>query len=182
MTWRSVIRAKTMVVGRMGNWAMVRLGDVGTLVTGNTPKTSDEKNYSSNDLNFFKPGDINENSISLLSSSQDFVSDYARSQCRLIPPHSILVTCIGTIGKIGITIQESTCNQQINAVIPNGELCNPNYLAYAISRTKREMNHMANAAVVPIVNKSQFSNIQIPYHRSPFNSKSPKSSTAPTLS
>jgi len=155
----------------MGKWEMVRLGDVGTIITGSTPKTSDAQNYSANDLSFFKPGDIAENTISLLSSSQDFVSDYARPHCRVVPPNSILVTCIGIIGKIGITAHESTCNQQINAIIPNSKMCNPNYLACAISRAKREMNHIANAAVVPIINKSQFSNIQIPLPPLPIQQK-----------
>ena len=146
----------------MSKWGMVRLGDVGAIVTGNTPKTSEEQNYSSNDLSFFKPGDIAEDTISSLSSSQDFISDHARSQCRLIPPNSVLVTCIGIIGKVGITVHESTCNQQINAIIPDLNKCDPGFLAYAVSRTKSEMNHVANAAVVPIINKSQFSNIRIP--------------------
>jgi len=146
----------------MSKWEMVRLGDVGTVITGNTPKTSDEKNYSSNDLDFFKPGDMAEGAISVLTAAQSHVSNHARSQCRLIPPRSVLVTCIGIIGKIGITTNESTCNQQINAIISDETICSSRFLAYAISRVKPEMNHIANAAVVPILNKSQFSNIQIP--------------------
>jgi len=145
----------------MGKWEMVRLGDVGKIITGNTPKTSDTQNYSSNDLSFFKPSDISENNIQSLSISENFVSNHARSQCRLIPPNSVLVTCIGIIGKICITACESTCNQQINAVIPDKRICDPRFLAYAIFRVKPEMNHIANSAVVPIINKSQFSDIRI---------------------
>jgi len=139
----------------------VKLSDIATVITGSTPKTSVAENYSSNDLNFFKPSDIVDGSIRCLYSSENFISNYARSQCRIIPPNSVLVTCIGIIGKIGVTVRESACNQQINAVVPNKELCSANFLAYAISNAKREMNHIANAAVVPIINKSQFSNIQI---------------------
>jgi len=141
---------------------MVRLGEVGTIITGSTPKTSNENNYSSDDLSFFKPGDINENRVNLLSTSENYVSEYARPQCRVFPSQSILVTCIGIIGKIGITTKESTCNQQINAIIPNKNICSTRFLAYAISQKKADMNHIANAAVVPIINKSQFCNIDIP--------------------
>ena len=31
----------------------------------------------------------------------------------------MLVTCIGTIGKIGVLGKNATCNQQINAIIPD---------------------------------------------------------------
>jgi type I restriction enzyme S subunit len=145
----------------VSKWEMVKLSDVGDIITGNTPRTSDEKNYSSNDLSFFKPSDMGESTINVLLDSENHVSDYARAKCRILPPQSVLVTCIGIIGKVGITTGESTCNQQINAIIPNNKVCLPKYLAYAIYREKQKMNDIANAAVVPIINKSQFSNLEI---------------------
>ena len=145
----------------MSKWEMVRLGDIGRIVTGSTPKTSEKLNYASGDLNFFKPSDFNEEIINLLTRSENLISEYARSQSRVLPPQSVLVTCIGIIGKIGITLFESTCNQQVNAIIPDMGVCIPSFIAYAISRKKGEMNRIANAAVVPIINKSRFSDIQI---------------------
>jgi len=146
----------------MSKWDMVRLGDVGTIITGNTPKTSDEKNYSSNDLSFIKPSDISEQGVVSLASSENFISDYARLSCRIVPRNSVLVTCIGIIGKVGVAEIEMAFNQQINAIVPDDKKCYPRFLAYAIYRAKHEMNHIANAAVVPIINKSQFSDVQIP--------------------
>ena len=56
---------------------------------------------------------------------------------------------------------ECAFNQQINAIIPNLNKCLPNYLAYTIQYKKDEMQKIANAAVVPILNKTQFSNIEV---------------------
>ena len=42
---------------------MARLGDIGKIITGNTPKTSEIENYSSNDICFVKPSDILESDI-----------------------------------------------------------------------------------------------------------------------
>ena len=42
----------------MSKWEMVRLGDVGVIITGNTPRKSDLKNYETNDIPFYKPGDF----------------------------------------------------------------------------------------------------------------------------
>ena len=39
---------------------MVRLGDLGQIITGNTPKTTDAENYASKDIAFIKPSDIQE--------------------------------------------------------------------------------------------------------------------------
>lgn len=140
---------------------MSRLGELGTVITGNTPKTSDSENYVSNDICFVKPSDIVEDDISMLSSTEFYISEYARSKSRILPKQSILVTCIGIIGKVAINEIECSFNQQINAIIPNNNMCNTKYLAYAIHSKKRALQVMANAAVVPIINKKQFSDIEI---------------------
>ena len=141
--------------------ARFKLKDIGTIITGNTPKTSDNRNYDSNDICFVKPSDIDDNKLSDLCSSECYISEYARSKARIVPAQSVLVTCIGIIGKVGINAVDCAFNQQINAIIPNIEKCNCRYLAYAIQRERAKLQSIANAPVVPILNKSQFSDIEI---------------------
>ena len=141
---------------------MAKLGDIGKIITGNTPKTSESDNYSSNDIAFIKPSDIPENEIAILSDAEFYISESAREKARILPPGSILVTCIGIIGKVAITDIECAFNQQINAIIPYMDKCNPQYVAYTIQYLKPQLQTIANAAVVPILNKSQFSDIEIP--------------------
>ena len=43
---------------------MIKIGDIGKILTGNTPKTSETENYNSDDICFVKPSDIPENNIS----------------------------------------------------------------------------------------------------------------------
>ena len=140
---------------------MVRLGDVGLIITGNTPKTSDNKNYDSNDICFIKPSDIDED-LTDIYSSEYYISEYARSKARIVPVSSVLVTCIGLVGKVGINAIECAFNQQINAIVPDKQKCDYRYLAYAIQYEKPKLQNIANAPVVPILNKSQFSDIEIP--------------------
>lgn len=140
---------------------MVRLGDIGRILTGNTPKTSDEKNYIFQDINFVKPSDFDEDKITDISTSDYFISELARNEARILPVGSVLVTCIGIIGKVGINSIECAFNQQINAIIPDTKKCNNKFLAYEIQFKKDELQELANAPVVPILNKTQFSNIQI---------------------
>ena len=141
---------------------MEKLKNLGTLFTGNTPTTSDIDNYSSDDICFVKPGDISGNGLTRLSSSDFYISEYARKKARILPANSVLVTCIGIIGKVALNSVECAFNQQINAIVPDENKCIPEYLAYALIYRSPQLRVAANSAVVPILNKSQFAEIEIP--------------------
>lgn len=144
----------------MSEVSFVKLKDIGEIVTGNTPKTSDAENYSSNDIPFLKPSDFSDENITM-TCTECFVSNHAKGQARILPVDSIAVTCIGIIGKVLVTNKECAFNQQINAIIPKPCFLSK-YIAYAIMFQRESLQNRANAAVVPIINKSAFSNVQIP--------------------
>lgn len=141
---------------------MAKLGELGKIITGNTPKTSDAQNYESNDICFVKPSDFTDNEITEIHQSEFYISAYAKDKARVLPTDSILVTCIGIIGKVAINKVPCAFNQQINAIVPEKKVCNPRYIAYAIENLQPKMQSTANAAVVPILNKTQFSNLEVP--------------------
>lgn len=141
---------------------MARLGDIGKVITVNTPKTADIENYSSKDIPFIKPSDIQEDRLTMLSESEFYISEHARKTSRILSPGGVLVTCIGIVGKVAINNMECAFNQQINAIAPDSEKCDAKYIAYAIQSQKHKLENVANAAVVPIINKTQFSDIEIP--------------------
>ncbi len=141
---------------------MAKLGELGKIITGNTPKTSDAQNYESNDICFVKPSDFTDNEITEIHQSEFYISAYAKDRARVLPTDSILVTCIGIIGKVAINKVPCAFNQQINAIVPEKKVCDPRYIAYAIQNLQPKMQSTANAAVVPILNKTQFSNLEVP--------------------
>ena len=134
---------------------------MGQIITGSTPSTKDSGNYSSNDYCFIKPSDLPINNIGRISFSEYYLSNKGYKLSRHLPKGTVLVSCIGSIGKIGILEVEATCNQQINAIIPNINI-DSCYLAYSIYSIKEEMIRKANAPVVPIINKTDFSSFQVP--------------------
>ncbi len=144
----------------MADCNTVFLSEIGDIVTGNTPKTSDEENYASNDIPFLKPSDFCNDSIDL-ENIEFFISEKARNKARILPVGSIAVTCIGIIGKTKVIHDECAFNQQINAIIPYDDNYN-RYIAYAILFQKELLQLQANSAVVPIINKTDFSKISIP--------------------
>ena len=138
----------------------MKLYEIGTIITGNTPSKKNDEYYGSDDIMFIKPSDIDEKYITNLEKSEGYISEKARNKVRILPKDTVLVTCIGTIGKVGILEKEGTCNQQINAIIPNDMIVSK-YLAYLIKSKQKILQLKANAPVVPIINKTDFSKIEI---------------------
>lgn len=140
---------------------MPKLSELGKILTGITPATSNTSYYDSFDIPFVKPSDIPECTIGSIIRAEHYIAESARSKAKIVPVDSILVTCIGTIGKTAIARKECAFNQQINAIVPNKTLCNTDYLARAVWFEMQKARNIANAPVVPIINKTQFSNIYI---------------------
>lgn len=139
-------------------WEVKRIKDIGTVVTGSTPSTSDMENYG-NEYLFVSPVDLSGNKY--IYNTQKKLSSKGYNLSRQIPTGAILFTCIGsTIGKMGVAISPLTCNQQINAIICNSNV-NNEYLFYELSNRAKQIKLLAGEQAVPIVNKSDFENIRI---------------------
>ena len=134
----------------------VMLKEIGNIITGNTPSKNSKEFWNSKDISFIKPDIIADAGVYEICESNEYISECARKKARIVSKDSIFVTCIGSIGKIGITGEgEYAFNQQINAIVPNKKV-NPRYLAYNLLFNKSRLIAIANAPVVPIINKSQF--------------------------
>ena len=142
-------------------WEYKKLGEVGNIVTGSTPSTKDESNYSPREYCFVKPSDLPSKGIANIEETEYYVSKKGLSKSRVLPAGSVLVSCIGSIGKIGILTKEACSNQQINAIIPNNGI-DSKFIAYIICAYRFLLESIANAPVVPIINKTDFSKIAIP--------------------
>lgn len=144
----------------ISTWENVQLGEIGTIVTGSTPSKANSEFYG-NDYPFYKPGDLDQGINT--DKSVDGLSKIGYEHARHLPANSILVTCIGSIGKTGLIRREGACNQQINAIIPNDK-CNCFYIYYLMisSAMQEKMNFLSRSMTMAILNKSKFSCMEIP--------------------
>lgn len=141
-----------------GSSNLRKIGELGDVLTGTTPSMKIQEYYDSKDILFIKPSDLSENEITIIKTSENYISEKARKSARIFPKGAVLITCIGTIGKIGIAGLEGSCNQQINVIIPN-EHVNSVFLAYSLFMMKNKIQEAANSPVVPILNKTDFSKL-----------------------
>lgn len=142
-------------------WEVKKLEEVATIVTGNTPSKKNLDFYG-NDYPFFKPSDFD--STYELTTAGDNLSSLGFKNARQLPPKTILVVCIGSLGKVGLTRVQGSCNQQINAIIPNDNLLSEYVYYFCISSSfQKTMFLQAPKTTLPILNKKEFSKLTITF-------------------
>jgi type I restriction enzyme S subunit len=144
--------------GFVGEWKSTTISEVGKVVTGGTPDTSNRSLYGGNFM-FVSPSDIgNARYVNVTSKT---LTEAGHKTGRRIPKGSILFVCIGsTIGKVAQATAECTTNQQINAVVPK-ENHHANFLHCLFDKESAPIRLLAGKQAVPIINKSTFSSIAI---------------------
>ncbi len=141
------------------DWKWVRIKDVCEVVTGTTPPKSDPSNYGA-DIPFFKPPHLWDNQI---SETEEMLSHKGSAKARVVPPNTVLVTCIGNLGRTGLLKKEAAFNQQINAILENELICGK-YIFYQAQSPlfRNQLEKLATGTTVSIVNKGNFETISIP--------------------
>lgn len=111
---------------------IVRIGDIGRIITGSTPSKAQPDFYGSYAL-WIKPTDIREGEKYTTVVEEMFSKKAADENIsRLVPANSICVPCIGTVGtKISMTPCDCYVNQSINAIVPNEHFDN-DYVYYLL--------------------------------------------------
>lgn len=101
-------------------WKVGCLGDMGNIVCGKTPSKANS-NYYGGDIPFIKIPDMHGN-VFVENSEDRLTEEGSLSQIKkLIPPYSLMVSCIATVGLVSINTKPSHTNQQINTVIPHNK-------------------------------------------------------------
>lgn len=139
-----------------------KISAFGKLVTGKTPSSKIEDAFGG-DIPFITPRDMD--GRRLLETTERYLSQSGVCAVKnsLIPEDSVVVSCIGSdMGKVGVTTKPSVTNQQINAVIVDKEKYLPEYLYYALLPRKSELRASAGGTTMPILNKSNFGEFEIP--------------------
>ena len=145
-------------------WKEVKIGDLGQIITGKTPKTAIKKNWGGK-IPFLSPSDDMSNKTSPVTARTLTELGVAEVAKCLIPANSICVSCIGSdLGKVVKTDRELVTNQQINTIVPHSNV-DSDFVYYLMCIVGKELNYISKTSTaVPMINKSTFSdwNIVIP--------------------
>jgi len=151
------------------DWEVKKLGDVGIVQTGTTPRTEEKENYG-DFIPFIKPADVDFSGIGDLRYENEGLSEIGLKKGRKMENGSILMVCIGaTIGKVGFAEREISCNQQINTLTVNQNF-EPKFFYYAMKsnlfQNKVLLEGKSAQATLPIINKTKWENLTINFPKS----------------
>ena len=138
-----------------------RISDLGRIVTGKTPRTSNAENYGG-EIPFLTPSD--DLSGKFAPKTVKTITELGLSEVRncLLPSKSVCVSCIGSdLGKVVITNEPTVSNQQFNSIIPTEEN-DTDFIYYLMTIVGKELNFLSKTSTaVPIINKSTFADYKI---------------------
>lgn len=142
----------------MSGWHDKQVKDLGEIITGRTPSTAREDFYDGN-YNLISPADLDNGKY--IRTAHKRLTKLGFEQCRALPKDSVLISCIGNVGKLGLVgNEESATNQQINALICNAEH-DPEFVYYYFHANRDNLKKRAVKTTVPILNKTNFANFEI---------------------
>lgn len=150
----SPVEEKEKIYEVPNNWTWVRLGEIGETSTGKTPSKKEfSTNYSKELFPFVRSNHMNKGEI---RGVEEFVTS-----SRTVPPNSVMMVCIGDIGRACITKEESAFNQQINAI--SNIKVETKFIYYQLISEYfiSEATRRSGQTTIKIINKTKWENIPI---------------------
>ena len=129
--------------------------------TGKTPPTEVSEYFNGN-INWYTPTDLAKETY--LNKSSRTITDKAISDNKAVifDKDTVLITCIGDIGKLGIVSDVASSNQQITGIKLNNKVF-PLFFYYWCKRNKKLLENNSRQAVVSILNNETLGKIKISY-------------------
>ena len=141
-------------------WKMGKLGDYGKIICGKTP-TKTQKEYFNGEIPFIKIPDMHNKTFVFKTADTLTQKGFSSQHTKTLPPLSICVSCIATVGVVSMNALESQTNQQINSIVPHKEYFR--YFLYCFMKESfDELQAMASGGTATAnLNTTDFSNMAI---------------------
>jgi len=134
----------------------------GKIICGKTP-SKNNSNFFNGPIPFLKIPDMHGKAF-VFKTTDSLTEEGKLSQSnKTIPPFSISVSCIATVGLVTINAFECQTNQQINSIVPNEKNYRYYLYNYFKSITDDLIQRASSGSVTHNLNTSDFSNIEIPF-------------------
>jgi len=155
---------QSLFASPVSNWETKKLIEIGETQTGLTPKSTNKKYYG-DFISFITPADVNFMGNGSIRYGDKGLSEEGLSVGRKINKNSVLMVCIGaTIGKVGFTTQDVSCNQQINTLTPSNKYeAKMFYYLLSMHSFYEKVVKESSQATLPIINKGKWENLSVTF-------------------
>ena len=161
MNWLIILEKNDLSKG----WIITTLENMGKITTGNTPSKKKSENYGDY-LPWVKPPQLDHDSP--IIDTPEKLSKLGSKSARILEKDSVLVSCIGNLGKVGYAGTKLATNQQINSVTFY-DVIEPKFGFYFFKSLffSDWLNENKSATIIPIINKGRF--LKAPFILCPLN-------------
>lgn len=140
------------------HWQWRKMKEIGEIYSGGTPDR-DNDSYFGGDIPWLRLKDVK---TFYVDSSEEYLTEEGlnNSSAQILPEGTVIVSTRATIGEVAVSKCEVTTNQGFKSVKPEDDI--PEFIAYYLLMITDELENMGRTTTYPEVNKTQFSNIEIP--------------------
>jgi len=142
-------------------WEFVKLKDYYKTTSGGTPSRKNENYYINGKYNWIKTGELNDRFI--ISTDEKITEEAIKwSSAKLIDINSLIMAMYGaTIGKLGFTIEESTCNQACCVFNPKYIDLSNEYLYFWLKTNREYIINISFGAAQQNLSQELINNLKI---------------------
>ena len=143
------------------NWIDCKLKDVGEIIAGGTPSTS-ELSYWGDEVSWITPADLSGYKSMYISKGRKSLSKKGlqNSSARLIPKGSVLFSSRAPIGYVVIASNELATNQGFKNIVPYSGI-DSKYLYYYLIANKQLAEENASGTTFKEISATKFAELQL---------------------
>ena len=140
---------------------MAKLGEICTIVSGSTPKTS-VASYWDGNIKWITPAELNEDTFYIMDSVRHITEEgKEKNGLSYLPIGTVILSSRAPIGKTAIAGCEMCCNQGFKNLICSDAIYNE-YLYFFLKSKADYLNSLGRGATFKEISKSIVESIEIP--------------------
>ena len=140
---------------------MAKLGEVCTIVSGSTPKTS-VTSYWDGNIKWITPAELNEDTFYIMDSVRHITEEgKEKTGLSYLPTGTVILSSRAPIGKTAIAGCEMCCNQGFKNLICSDAIYNE-YLYFFLKSKTDYLNSLGRGATFKEISKSIVESMEIP--------------------
>ncbi|CEG09838.1 Type I restriction enzyme EcoKI specificity protein [Afipia felis] len=145
------------------SWASAPLGDVATVVSGATPRTS-EKQFWNGDVPWITPKDLSDLETPYLDRPSRTITGEGLKSCSasILPANSVLLSSRAPIGLVAINSIPMATNQGFKSLVPDSHRLDSKFLFHWLKSKTVFLQSLGNGATFKEISKAVVERVEIP--------------------
>jgi type I restriction enzyme, S subunit len=145
------------------DWRRARLGEVCTIVSGSTPKTSVDE-YWGGDIAWATPKDLSNLQGAVISDTPRKLTGAGLASCSsaVLPVGSVLFSSRAPIGHVAINSVPMATNQGFKSFVPDDGVLDAKFLYWWLKAHRAYMESLGNGATFKEVSKAVVEKVEVP--------------------